>query len=59
MSDIPMKPLIEVLASGAAYLAEMGIDESRLNMEHLLAHVQRMMSAGNQRFCFSTSRAPL
>ena len=59
MSAIPMNPLIEVLTSGPAYLAKMGIDESRLNMEHLLADLQRMMSAGNQRFCFSTSRAPL
>jgi release factor glutamine methyltransferase len=36
-----MKPLIEVLTSGTAYLAKKGIDESRLNMEHLLAHVLR------------------
>ncbi len=34
-----MKPLLETLTAGASYLAKRGIDESRLNMEHLLAHV--------------------
>ncbi len=34
-----MKPLLEVLNSGAGYLTKKGIDEARLNMEHLLAHV--------------------
>jgi release factor glutamine methyltransferase len=34
-----MKPLIEVLRSGTDYLSKKGVDEARLNMEHLIAHV--------------------
>lgn len=33
-----MKPLLEVLTSGTTYLQNHGVDEARLNMEHLLAH---------------------
>lgn len=33
------KSLLEVLTSGTAYLQKRSIDEARLNMEHLLAHV--------------------
>jgi len=36
-----MKLLLETLTSGADYLAKRGVDDSRLNMEHLLAHVLR------------------
>ncbi|MDB6139022.1 MAG: Release factor glutamine methyltransferase [Verrucomicrobiaceae bacterium] len=34
-----MKALLETLTAGTSYLAKRGIDEARLNMEHLLAHV--------------------
>ncbi|MEO7318821.1 MAG: peptide chain release factor N(5)-glutamine methyltransferase [Chthoniobacteraceae bacterium] len=34
-----MKPLLETLTSGSEYLAKRGVEDSRLNMEHLLAHV--------------------
>ena len=36
---VVMKLLLETLKAGTGYLEKRGIDEARLNMEHLLAHV--------------------
>ena len=34
-----MKLILEIVSSGTSYLEKRKIDEARLNMEHLLAHV--------------------
>ncbi|TDU81074.1 release factor glutamine methyltransferase [Prosthecobacter fusiformis] len=34
-----MKPLLDTLRAGTGYLEKHSVDEARLNMEHLLAHV--------------------